>query len=196
MLEFGTVSTLKDGTAYEAAMSELLVAVDKLIADARGADDMFAMIPEGFTVPRPTSTPFGDGNMYFYPVAGVLDANTLPHAVVLPDAVMTSTSPAQTKRAIKAKEIALKSDVVKLNEPASFISVIKPAALLPMARAWFDFAKDNPNFGDNIGEDEKAKVIEGVEIMFDIISSAKQIVSRTHAEGEWKRTHSWFNWED
>jgi hypothetical protein len=196
MLEFSSVSTLKDGKAFEDGIGELFTATDALINELGKASPELS-VPANFMIPRANDSPFGaDGTMYMYPLAGMLGPSMTPHSVVMPNRLILSTSIDFSKRALKTGVMPTDS-VVDLSKPASSISVCRPAGLWKAIAAWYDVAASMPNSPiADLPENVRAEAKEAVGVVVEVLGCFKGSASRTSKEGDWTVTHSWLNVED
>jgi hypothetical protein len=195
MVEPALVLELKDSEAFVRAMGEYLEAVDTLV------NKLQALGPSGgqaasFRVPRPTSTPFGEGRMYFYQLPMPLDSAIMLHAVVTKDLLVLSASPSESERIIRGGT-ALQDPVVDLNAPAGLVVRLRTGELLATAQAWVDFALTHPQglLGEEPPEAREA-ILAQTTTVWRVLGTVKGFTSRTFVEGPQVVTHTWLEIED
>ncbi len=182
------LSRISDGAKLEAGMAQLTQHANELIAGIRNADPNMG-IPESLAIPPPTATPFGDGTMYFYPIAGVLDSSILPHAVVTPNLLILSTSPGQSRRLIKATSNLKPTEVVALHQPSGCAGFVKLPNLLPVIN---DSILANVDTFE-MDADGKGMLRIAMNQLAVMCKACSQLSFRHFKENEWYQSHYWLN---
>jgi len=195
MIEPAFVTELKDSKAFLRAMGEYVTALDELVTKLR-AMEQTGMAGEPFRLPRPTSTAFLEGRMYFYQLPMPLDQAILPHAIVTEDLLVLSLSPAQSERIVTGGA-EVTDPVLNLEQSAGVIARLRTAELLAAAGAWLEFALVQPT-GPLAGAPPEASqaVIEQVRTLLQVLGTLKGVTTRSYLDGSNVVTHSWVEFRD
>ncbi len=195
MVEPAVVLELKDSEAFVRAMGEYVMAVDEMASGLQEIKDL-GLPPGPFRVPRPTSTPFTDGRMYFYQLPQPLDESIMLHAVVTDGLLVLSASPAQTERVV-AGGSEVRDPVVDIHGPSGMVFRLRTEELLACARAWVDLALGSGQ-GPLAQMDPASReaIGEQVAVFWKVLGAFRGVTSRVYTDGPYVVTHTWFEFED
>jgi hypothetical protein len=192
--ELAIACTLKDGKLFKQAIAEYAAAIEETVPKIAAITQ--APIPQPFRIPRPVTTPFGKGEMYFYPLPPIVDRAVLPHAIVDDNLLLLSISPAQSRRMYESSAVPT-NEVVQIDGPAGSVILFHPGALWPALREWHDFAAQLPNSPLAPPDPEARQMIKThVDAAFDLLGTLKSCTSRSFRDGEYLVSHTWAHFED